>query len=74
MTGAAGLALLHILHGRRIGTALGGEDVWMAFRTGKLLVMHRMREGDFTDFLVLKNDINRLAVTAGAVALNAEGS
>jgi len=73
MTGAAGLALFHILHGRRVGTAFGGEHIRMALRTGELLIMQRVGEGDLSDILVLKRDIYGLAVTAGTVALNAEG-
>jgi len=74
MAGAAGPALLHILHGRRVGTTLGSEDRWMTFRAVELLVMHRVREGDLADIFIGKGNINRLAVTTAAVALDAEGS
>jgi len=74
MAGAAGLALLHILHGRWVGAALSGEYIRMALRTVELLIMHRMREGDLADIFIGKGNINRLAVTTAAVALDAEGS
>jgi len=73
MAGAAGLALFHILHGRRVGATFGGENRWVTFRAAKLLIMHRVREGDFADIFVGKRNINGLAVAGGAVTLDAEG-
>jgi len=73
MTGAAGLALLHVLHGRWVGTPFGDEYTRMTFRTVKLRNVHRVRKGNLANILILKRYVGNLGMALSTTARDVEG-
>ena len=59
MTGAARLALLHISHGKALGSDTGAKNYIMAVTAGKQASMPVMTEVYFSGILDLKGNIRR---------------
>jgi len=71
----AGFTFFHLPHGLTIRAALDLEHIGLAFKPTQLINVDGVRECYISSISVFKgeNNVNRLAVTTGAVALNAEG-
>ena len=74
MAGAAGSAVLHVLHGRWVRSLSGCKDGRMTFGAGELCQVDGVRKEYFTDILIGKGDINGLGMAGDAIALDAEST